>query len=68
VWGVVRGPSFCKAGYMVLYHWIEPLAELEDNVGTLKVVSLLYYFMKIVNILINALSTLKELHGFEFSP
>jgi hypothetical protein len=47
---------------------MEPLVKLENDVGTLKVASPLYYFIKIVDILINALSTLEELHGFEFGP
>jgi hypothetical protein len=68
VWGVIRGPSFCEAGYMVLDHWIEPLAKLEDDVGTLEVASPLYYFVKIVDVLIDMSSTLEELHGFEFGP
>jgi hypothetical protein len=42
---------------MILDRWIEPLAELEDDVGTLEVASPLYYF---------ASSTLEELCGFEF--
>jgi hypothetical protein len=42
------------------------LVKLQDNVGTLEVASPLYYFMKIINLLVDASSTLEELCGFKF--
>jgi hypothetical protein len=62
--GVVRGPSLCEAGYVVLDLFIEPLAKLQDDVCALKIPSPLYYLMKIVDVS----STLEELCGFEVGP
>jgi hypothetical protein len=66
--GVVRWPSLSEAGYVVLDFFIEPLVKLQDNVCTLEIVSVLYYLMKIVDVLIDASSTLEELCGFEVGP
>jgi hypothetical protein len=66
--GVVRWLSLGEAGYMVLDFLIQPLAKLQDNVCTLKIASMLYYLAKIVDVLVDASSTLEELHGFKVSP
>jgi hypothetical protein len=66
--GVVRWPSLGEAGYVVLDFFVEPLAKLQDNVCALEIASALYYLTKIIDVLIDALSTLKELRGFEISP
>jgi hypothetical protein len=66
--GVIRGPSLCEAGYVVLDLFIEPLAKLQNDVCALKIASLLYYLMKLVDVLVDVLSTLEELCGFEVGP
>jgi hypothetical protein len=52
---------------MVLDFFIEPLAKLQDNVCALEIASALYY-LAIIDVLIDASSTLEELHGFEVGP
>jgi hypothetical protein len=66
--GVVRWPSLCEAGYVVLDLFVKPLAKLQDDVCTLEIASLLYYLMKIIDVLVDTSSTLEELHGLEVGP
>jgi hypothetical protein len=53
---------------VVLDLFIETLAKLHDNVCTLEIASSLYEFAKIIDVLVNASSTLEELRDFEFGP
>jgi hypothetical protein len=60
--------SQCEAGYMILNLQVESLMKFEHNVGSLKIASTLDEFMKLINILINASTTLEELRSFKFGP
>jgi hypothetical protein len=65
--GVVQGPSFCEAGYVVLDLWIEPLSKLQGNVGSLKY-RVLDEFMEVINVFVNISAALEEPQSFEFGP
>jgi hypothetical protein len=53
---------------VVLDLFFKPLAKLQDDVCTLKIVSSLYYLMKIVDVLVDTSSTLEELRGLKVGP
>jgi hypothetical protein len=53
---------------MILNLQVESLIKFERNVGSLKIVSTLDEFMKLINILINASTTLEKLRSFKFGP
>jgi hypothetical protein len=66
--GVIRWPSLCEAGYVVLDLFVKPLAKLQDDVCALEIASSLYYLAKIIDVLVDTSSTLEELRGLEVGP
>jgi hypothetical protein len=53
---------------MVLNLFVKPLAKLQDDVCTLEIGSSLYYLAKIIDVLVDTLSTLEEFCGLEVGP